>query len=99
MSTFFPFVFLFKSFSGVIQFQSFNSKLRIIIQNTSLLTTFTSVNLAEKLEAIATTVVGTVRANSKGITKALTAPVKGGTNKSTFYYNDKHHCLFCKLSV
>ena len=64
---------------------------------------FTSVALAEKLhvEAIATTVVGTVRANSKGITKAMIAPVKGGTNKSTFYYNDKHHCLFvnyqCKI--
>ena len=55
---------------------------------------FTSVALAETLEAIATTVVGTVRANSKGITKAMTALVKGGTNKSTFYYNDKHHCLF-----
>ena len=54
---------------------------------------FTSVALAEKLEAIATTVVGTVRANSKSITKAMTAPVKGGTNKSKFYYNDKHHCL------
>ena len=62
---------------------------------------FTSVALAEKLEALATIVVGTVRANSKGITKAMTAPVKGGTNKSTFYYNDKHHCLFvnyqCKI--
>ena len=62
---------------------------------------FTSVALAEKLEVIATTVVGTVRANSKGITKAMTAPVKGGTNKPTFYYNDKHHCLFvnyrCKI--
>ena len=62
---------------------------------------FTSVALAEKLEVIVTTVVETVRANSKGITKARTAPVKGGTNKSTFYYNDKHHCLFvnyqCKI--
>ena len=46
---------------------------------------FTSVALAEKLEAIATTVVGTVRENSKGITKAMTTPVKGGTNKSTFH--------------
>ena len=55
---------------------------------------FTSVALAEKLEVIATTVVGTVRANRKGITKAMTALVKGGTNKSTFYYNDKDHCLF-----
>ena len=55
---------------------------------------FTSVALAEKLEVIATTVVETVRANSKGITKAMTAPVKGGTNKSRFYYNDKHYCLF-----
>ena len=62
---------------------------------------FTSVTLAKKLEAIATTVVETVRANSKGITKATTAPVKGGTNKSIFYYNDKHHCFFvnyqCKI--
>ena len=62
---------------------------------------FTSVVSAEKLEAIATTVVGTVRANSKDIKKAMTAPVKGGTNESTFYYNDKHHCLFvnyqCKI--
>ena len=62
---------------------------------------FTSVALAEKFEAIATTVVGIVRANSKDNTKAMTAPVKGGTNKSTFYYNDKHHCLFvnyqCKI--
>ena len=61
----------------------------------------TSVALAKKLETIATTVVGTVRANNKGITKAMTAPVKGGTNKSTFYYNDKHYCLFvnyrCKM--
>ena len=32
---------------------------------------FTSVALAEKLEAIATTVVGTVRANSKSITKII----------------------------
>ena len=62
---------------------------------------FTSVALAKKSEAIATTVVETVRANSKGITKAMTAPVKGGTNKLTFYYSDKHHCLFvnyqCKI--
>ena len=62
---------------------------------------FTSVVLAEKVKAITTTVVEAVRENSNGITKAMTAPVKGGTNKSTFYYNDKHHCLFvnyqCKI--
>ena len=62
---------------------------------------FTCVALAEKLELIATTVVGTIRASSKGITKAMTTPVKGGTNKLTFYYNDKHQCLFvnyqCKI--
>ena len=62
---------------------------------------FTNVGLAEKLKAIVITVVGTIRANSKGITKAMTAPVKGDTNKSTFYYNEKHDCLFvnyqCKI--
>ena len=37
---------------------------------------FTSVALSGKLEAIATIVVGTVRANRKGITKVMTAFVK-----------------------
>ena len=54
---------------------------------------FTSLALAEK--------VRTVRTNSKDIIKIMIDPVKDGTNKSTFYYNDQHYCLFvnyqCKI--
>ena len=54
---------------------------------------FTSVHVASLLQQKKITIVGTVRNNSKGLTKEMT---KCGNDMygSKFYYNEQNECLF-----
>ena len=57
---------------------------------------FTSFELAKKLQKEGTSIVGTVRANSKHLPKEVTRPVKGGKYSSKFYYEEQYKCMFVK---
>ena len=55
---------------------------------------FTSFELAKKLQKEGTSIVETVRANSKRLPKEVTGPVKGGKYGSKFYYEEQCKCMF-----
>ena len=55
---------------------------------------FTSLPLAKKLKDIDTTIVGTVRANSKHLSSQLTGSEKGKKFQSKFYSEKDTSCLF-----
>ena len=55
---------------------------------------FTSFELVKKLQKEGTSIVGTVRANSKHLPKEVIGPVKGGKYGSKFYSEEQCKCMF-----
>lgn len=54
---------------------------------------FTSLQVARKLQERANSIVGTVRTNSKHLSKEMTSQEKGRKYKSKFYFQDERGCM------